>query len=359
MQSTTYRNYWVDNLRSFITVLVLAHHAALAYTTFAYFDKSTYINSTHPIVDNTRWIGMDVFVNFNDIFFMSLMFLISGLFFFNGLKKKGAARLLLDRGKRLGIPFLIAEAFIIPIAYIPSYYLINHQFSLGSFANDYLVHQQWPVGPPWFIWLLLAFNGLSALLPQSWCINAADRLMKAAYRPFRFLMICFIFTAVALIPLSLWIGQYTWTGFGPFDFQLNRLIFYFVFFLLGSVLGTVRWEDYLFSNNRLLGKTTLFWVILSLVFYGMIELITFRGNGEMARWHVPAVVATFIFLVFFVATSIITCFAFIIIFRNFQNKISAIWKSLSANAYGIYLLHYIFIIWLQYALLNIQFACNI
>ena len=33
------RTLWIDYLRSFITVLVVAHHSSLAYTTFASFDK--------------------------------------------------------------------------------------------------------------------------------------------------------------------------------------------------------------------------------------------------------------------------------------------------------------------------------
>ena len=65
------REIWIDYLRSFITILVVAFHAALAYTTFGYFKKEAYILSTHPIIDIQRWIGMDIFVFFNDIFFLT------------------------------------------------------------------------------------------------------------------------------------------------------------------------------------------------------------------------------------------------------------------------------------------------
>lgn len=62
------RNLWIDYLKSAITVLVVAHHSALAYTTFASFNKDAYILSTHPVVDLQRSIGLDIFVNYNDIF---------------------------------------------------------------------------------------------------------------------------------------------------------------------------------------------------------------------------------------------------------------------------------------------------
>src|SRR5262244_517376 len=75
MNKAIIRTSWIDNLRSFLTVLVVAHHSSLAYTTFAKFDKTNYMSSTAPVVDNSRWIVMDIFAGFNDIFFMSLMFL--------------------------------------------------------------------------------------------------------------------------------------------------------------------------------------------------------------------------------------------------------------------------------------------
>ena len=346
------RNYWIDNLRSFITVLVLAHHAALAYTTFSWFDKITYINSTHPVVDNSRWIGLDVFASFNDSFFMSLMFMISGLFIISGIRKKGSVQFLLGRAKRLGLPFLFAELFIIPAAYIPSYYLVNHQFNFGSFITDYLVHQRWPVGPPWFIWLLLAFNCLAAMLPQVFYIKAAELVIRLSRKPHRFVLLWFSIVAIAYIPLSLLIGQYKWTGFGPFDFQLNRVIFYFVFFLFGAILGTIPWEDYLFQKQLLLGKTTFFWIVGSILSYGSIELINYWGYGELAARQVPVLWVNLVFEVIFVSCSVITCFALMIIFRSVENKTSAAWKSLSANAYGMYLIHYVFVTWLQFALLG-------
>lgn len=101
MKNTSNRNRWIDYLRSAITVLVVAHHSSLAYTTFATFDKVAYIRSTHAIVDTKRWIGLDIFENFNDVFFMSLMFLIGGLFLTKSISKKGIADFIIDRTYRL------------------------------------------------------------------------------------------------------------------------------------------------------------------------------------------------------------------------------------------------------------------
>src|SRR5262245_2264807 len=66
-------------LRAFVTLLVLAHHAVLAYHPYApppsaKFNAQPLMWTAFPIVDSQRWRGIDFFVGFNDSFFMSLMF---------------------------------------------------------------------------------------------------------------------------------------------------------------------------------------------------------------------------------------------------------------------------------------------
>jgi len=89
MEKRQDRAIWLDYLRAFVTVLVVAHHSSLAYTTFASFNKLAYNDSTHPIVDTVRSGALDIFEDFNDVFFMSLMFLISGIFVLPALARKG------------------------------------------------------------------------------------------------------------------------------------------------------------------------------------------------------------------------------------------------------------------------------
>lgn len=164
MGATPNRTLWLDYLRSALTVLVVAHHTSLAYTTFASFNKDAYILSTHPVVDTHRWIGMDIFENFNDVFFMSLMFFISGIFVLPALRKKGVAAFLRDRFYRLFIPFVVAVSVLMLVAYYPAYYLAHHQHHIKAYIIDFFTTEQWLVGPPWFIWVLFAFNLVIALL---------------------------------------------------------------------------------------------------------------------------------------------------------------------------------------------------
>ncbi len=348
------RNFWIDYLRAFITVLVVAHHASLAYTTFAYFDTTAYINSTAPVVDNQRWIVMDIFENFNDIFFMSLMFLISGLFVFKSLQRKGNKVFLLERLKRLGIPFIIAVSSIIPLAYVPSYYISHHNFQLSAFLKDYLFNEQWPVGPPWFIWELLLFNIIAAFIPPKFYITVSNKIYKLTERPVVFWIIFFAILCISFIPVSIWIGQYTWTGFGPFDFQVNRFFLYFVFFLLGVCSGAGDWEDYIFTGNKLLNKKWWFWALLCVISYAIIEWLTFYAPVFINPYTASSKAAWLIFDLFFVASCISSSLAFLSFFKKKGNVLSHTWNSVSANAYSIYLIHYVFITWFQFLLIQIS-----
>jgi glucan biosynthesis protein C len=345
------RNLWIDNLRAFITVLVVAHHAALAYTTFGHFDKEAYIRSVSPVVDNAKWAGIDIFVNFNDIFFMPLMFFISGLFVYSSILKKGRPGFLRDRILRLGLPFVIAVTVIIPFAYLPSYYLAHGSFSLVAFIDDYLTIEQWPVGPPWFIWVLLAFNILAVAIPGKVYDAAGKTITTLAKDPLLFFGTFIVLACIAYIPLSLMLGHYVWTGLGPFDFQLNRILLYFFFFLLGAFITSNR-MGIVFKRSRLLGKSWPFWVILALTLFIAIEGMVYFGEAIKQALDITDIAGVLIFDGFFVASCLCSCFAFMAFFRKKANGQEGIWPALSANAYGVYLIHYVPVTWLQFALLD-------
>ena len=78
-------NVSVGYLRAFITLLVVAHHAALAYHPYGPDAPRTLTAvprmwQAFPVVDPQRSTILALLVGFNDIFFMALMFFISGLF---------------------------------------------------------------------------------------------------------------------------------------------------------------------------------------------------------------------------------------------------------------------------------------
>src|SRR6201989_635442 len=159
----------LDRARTCITLLVLLHHSVVNYT---YFGEG----------DRMRWIGFDIVVLFNDSFFMACMFFISGLFVRESLSRKGAWTFTRDRLWRLGVPFLLSIFVLMPIAYYPTF-LRYHlpgttDFNYFHFWWHTLTIGPWPSGPSWFLWVLLAFDAIVALL---WSV--APRALEALGRP--------------------------------------------------------------------------------------------------------------------------------------------------------------------------------
>jgi glucans biosynthesis protein C len=353
------RNLWVDYLRSSITVLVVAHHSTLSYTTFASFNKTAYIFSTHPIVDAKRWIGLDIFVNFNDIFFMSLMFLIGGLFLMKSIRKKGISTFIRERFYRLFIPFLFLGTLLMLLAYFPSYYIAHMSTDILAYIKDFFVVEYWPVGPPWFVWMLFLFNLLFAWFysPLQKAIERTGIYISVLKdKPLIFFSILFCLMWILYVPLAYKVGAGTWTGLGPFDFQLSRILLYFGFFTLGILIGETDFNNELFSTQSAIVKNWQFWILLSLVVFIVVTiigkpLILLKKNNiltEFTGW--------LIYYSLYTASCILSCIAFLTVFRRFVKTGNPWLNSLSENAYLIYFVHYVFVIWCQFLLLSVSIS---
>jgi Acyltransferase family len=99
---------------------------------------------------------------FNEPFFMSLMFLLSGLFVWQSIGRKGVRTFLQQRALRLGGPFVVASV-LAPLAYYPAY-LQTTARATHSFWPQWMSLGVWYSGPVWFVWVLLVFDCAAAAL---------------------------------------------------------------------------------------------------------------------------------------------------------------------------------------------------
>ncbi len=204
-------NLAIGYLRAFVTVLVLAHHAVLAYHPFAPPAAAWLLTQPRwwlafPVVDSQRWSGFALFVGFNDVFFMSLMFFLSGLFVWKSLARKGSAGFLRDRVLRLGLPFVVASALIAPLAYYPTYLLAGSSTGLAGFWREWRSLGNWPAGPAWFVWVLLVFDGIAAAVrvaAPDWGEALGRALAGVARRPAVLFALLVASSALAYVPLAL------------------------------------------------------------------------------------------------------------------------------------------------------------
>src|SRR5215470_12909452 len=145
------RNLSLDRARTFLTLVVILHHAVIPYTYYGHTDPK-------------EFFGFDMIVLATDSFFMAMFFFLSGLFVWPGIARKAPQIFLRDRLLRLGLPFAIAALTIIPLAY---YALELREFPgtpFGAFWWTTVTLGPWPSGPIWFIWVLLAFDLTASLL---------------------------------------------------------------------------------------------------------------------------------------------------------------------------------------------------
>ena len=258
-------NVALGYLRGFLVVLVLAHHSVLAYIDSPP-PQATSLLAQPPywrafmVVDSHHWVGFSIFTGFNDDFFMSLMFFVSGLFVWSSLQRKGNAGFVRDRMRRLGIPFLFAAAIIAPVAYYPSYLLTTgahtHRpvtFTIGCRSAT------GRAGPAWFIWLLLAFDlagaALFAIAPNFG--ETIGRLASnAREHPARFYLLLSGFGCDITFRWR-YLRPDAWTSIGPFQFQTARLFHYAVYFLAGIGVGAYGIDRGLLAPD---GKLARHWV---------------------------------------------------------------------------------------------------
>jgi peptidoglycan/LPS O-acetylase OafA/YrhL len=350
------RNLPLGYLRGLVTLLVVLHHTLLAYMRFAPpgqppMDASLFWTA-FPIVDSQRWAGADLIVGFNDTFFMSLMFLISGVFAWPSLQRKGSGVFVRDRLWRLGLPFVLAAALLAPLAYYPTW--LASPTHTGSFWQQWLGLGVWPAGPAWFLWVLLAFGVVAALVSlvaPAWGSALGRVAARLGQRPLAFFLTLLLVSSLVYLPMAAWFDPSRWLMAGPFFVQISRLPHYFVYFLAGVAIGAHGSTRGLLASDGRLARRWPLWVLLSLLAFGISTITVIAIVGTLAHGGPGQGLAAFGNF-----TYVLSCasasFALLALFTRFVRRARVAIDSLGANAYGIYLLHYVAVIWLQYALLS-------
>jgi glucan biosynthesis protein C len=345
------------NLRAIVILIVLAFHSVLPYLASlpvaAYpFDSVPYLWLAFPIVDSQRWFGFDLFCAWQDVGLMALMFFLSGLFVPSSLARKGSWKFLSGRLLRIGLPLVLAVIFLAPLAYYAAYCTTAADPGLNAYWQHWLALPFWPSGPQWFLSQLLAFNVLAAAMHRfvpRWDQPLVRLVAFAGGDPVRFLVVLVTISALAYVPLALAYSPFAWTNVGPISFQLSRPVHYLVYFLAGAAVGTNGLDRGLLDRDGALARRWPAWLataFVSFLFWAVPTSVT------MADWSNAPVIAKFAAGMGFVVACAAGCLCSLAICLRFAHWRLRAFDSLSANAYRMYLIHYVFAVWLQYALLG-------
>ena len=222
MKETTKRVYYIDNLRWMTVSLLILYHAAMAYNTWG---EANYIflGAVKPISSVVVFISP---------WFMPLMFLLAGISSKYSLKKRGYKAFILERFKRLGIPFVFGIVIINPVlSYIAD---VTHNGYTGNYFTHYYVYFSkytdltgydggFTLGHFWFIAVLIGISLISCLI-----IWLADMIPERIREKGRLLAGVLLFVGA--------VASFEITAFG------KSLITYLCLYLLGY---------YYFSNTQI------------------------------------------------------------------------------------------------------------
>jgi surface polysaccharide O-acyltransferase-like enzyme len=240
-----------------------------------------------------------------------------------------------------------------PLAYYAAYLARATDPSFEAFLLEWLSLGFWPSGPLWFVAMLLGFDVLAAAVHRlaPGLLTRLNRLAStASRRPAIFFVGFMIVSAVGYLPMRLAFGPDSWVKFGPIFLQTSRLLHYGVYFLAGIAVGASDSHGFVAPDGRLARRwpawlfaaMATFAIDVALIF-AILPMAAANGMMPLAR-HLISGLA-------FVMCCGATGFAMLALFLRFANTRTPVLDSLARNAYGIYLVHYGFVLWLQYALL--------
>jgi glucans biosynthesis protein C len=156
-----------------------------------------------------------------------------------------------------------------------------------------------------------------------------------------------ILCALAYVPVSAVFEPWQWVQFGPFAFQPSLAPLYVIYFFAGLGVGTYGIERGLLGSDGALAQRWPLWAAgggAAFLLWIIPTALIVNGNGVVGLQIVADLG--------FVLSSMTICIALMAIFLRFAASRRPLLDSLSDHAYGIYLVHYLFVVWLQYLLLG-------
>jgi surface polysaccharide O-acyltransferase-like enzyme len=319
------RIHWLDNLRTITILLVVLYHVGGVYEAAGLWASFWIVDDPSTIT----WVGI-VGIIF-DIMVMPIMFFISGYLAPASLDAKSGWGFGKGKIKRLLIPWVIAIFTLIPL------YKVIFLYSRGLPQEHWTTYfhitnpnsQNWL----WFLPVLFVFDMLYLLFVKL-NIKASDISLKWA------VVVTFLVGLVYSFVIGGMLGFRSWTLTPLLDFENERLLLYFMIFLL----GVLSYRQDIFAN--LPKSKTLYTVASSVAWLPVTGHIFARlwpfFYPNPAEFQVTPLYRLVWHLSFYLA---LLCMQYLMIesFWRYLDKPGKLWGVLSRNSYGVYIIHVILI----------------
>ena len=315
------RDFYIDRLRSVMTVLVILHHTAITYGAMG----GWFWHEVQPSRTPSS-ILLILFCTTNQAYFMGFFFLLAGYFAPASLDRKGYGQFILDRLIRLGIPILAFGLFIGPLTAV----LVTAAQGDGFWPTlAALWHRkQFILGPLWFAEALLIFTLWYVLVrrligPQPGA--PADGQEKSSPLPrWR----AWFIGALAVGAAALALRQVFPIG----DSLFGYWAMYVFLFIVGIRASPRNWIA------QLTWKRARPWVLTACLLWPALPIGWMLSQGKV-NFNTGFSWGAFLYAFWepFVAWGFIA--AWLLVFRKYMNQPSTFWNWLNRRAYAVYIVH--------------------
>ena len=322
-ETKNHRIHWMDNLRTIIILLVVLYHVGGVYESAGLWGWFWIVDDPDTII----WVGIVGIVL--DIMVMPTIFFISGYLAPASLKQKTGREFVKGKIKRLIIPWVIAVFTLIPLYKVIFLYSRNlpqeHWTTYFHMTNPN--SQNWL----WFLPVLFIFNILYFLLSKV-NLKIPNISLKGA------VLGTFLIGFVYSFSIGGILGFRSWTLTPLIDFENERLLVYFLTFLLGSLC---------FRQNVFAEKPkskTLYNVVNSTSWIP----ITVHIFARLFPFFYPEgfSITPLYRLIWWLSFDLsLLCLMYLMIgsFWRYVDRTGRIWSELNHNSYGVYIIHVIVI----------------
>jgi len=321
------RLLFVDNIRIFLTMLVIAHHLMVIYA-----GSGGWIYLEGRQDDITAALG-GWFCAVNQAYFMGLFLLVAAYFIPGAYNRKGTGRFLIDRLIRLGIPLALYSWIIRPL-----FVFFGMNQGSGTFwrwyTSEYFHKYGWIGGGPlWFVETLLLLSLFYVVWMQIGKSRPADRITNArfpgnkAIALFAALLGLATFLARLISPVN--------DTFVPLNLQFANFSQYLALFVVGVIAYR---RDWLTRIPRSVGR---FWLTLAgllILSYGPLAVLggaTDDATPFLGGWHWQAL----LFAMWDAFLCVSMCIGLLSLFHGRLDHQGTVTREFSRSAYGAYLIH--------------------
>jgi len=317
----TQRLYWLDNLRTFMIFLVVLAHASVVY------EKYSMGADWWIVVDPASNDVPGILFLILNIFIIATIFFVSGYLTPRSLMGKTSRGFIAAKFRRLMIPWAVAILTLIPLYKVV--FLYSRNLPQEHWTSYFHWNSLWSQNWLWFLPVLFLFDviffGLSKLPVSKTFITLKKGIWAAL-----------VVSVMYSFGMD-YFGLHGWIKTFCIDFQNERLLIYFVVYLMGALCYRHKVLDAEWKKNTLdIVLHSTGWIPINLYIFMLIYGLVKPGEYLLAR-----AVDILILRISFVFALAYLLYAMVTTFKRFFNKQGNLSRELNGNSYYVYIIHVI------------------